>query len=78
MTSTLLAAAEAFGLQDCWSWKPLLDGKQAMELLGMKKAGPELGKVLGAAMDWQLTHPSGGLEECQAHVKAWWEKQSKR
>lgn len=26
--STLLAAAEAFGLQDCWQWKPLMDGKQ--------------------------------------------------
>jgi hypothetical protein len=24
----LLAAVHAFGLQDCWQWKPLLDGKE--------------------------------------------------
>jgi hypothetical protein len=24
----LLSAATGFGLQDCWQWKPLLDGKQ--------------------------------------------------
>lgn len=24
----LLAAAAGFGLEDCWQWKPLLDGKQ--------------------------------------------------
>ena len=28
VAATLLAAAEAFGLQDCWQWKPLVDGKQ--------------------------------------------------
>lgn len=24
----LVAAAEAFGISDCWTWKPVLDGKQ--------------------------------------------------
>jgi hypothetical protein len=24
----LLSAAKGFGLEDCWQWKPLLDGKQ--------------------------------------------------
>lgn len=24
----LLSAAQGFGLEDCWQWKPLLDGKQ--------------------------------------------------
>lgn len=25
---SLLAAAEAFGIAECWHWKPVLDGKQ--------------------------------------------------
>ncbi|KAI8462676.1 MAG: hypothetical protein J3K34DRAFT_527577 [Monoraphidium minutum] len=66
----LLAAAEAFGLADCWQWKPLLDGKEAMSALGMKKAGPQLGRVLAAAVDWQLAHPQGSKEECIEHLKA--------
>ena len=32
---------------------------QAMSVLGMKKAGPQLGKVLAVAVDWQLAHPAG-------------------
>jgi hypothetical protein len=27
----LLAAAAGFGLEDCWQWKPLLDGKQVRQ-----------------------------------------------
>jgi hypothetical protein len=73
-TAQLLSAAEAFGLQDCWQWKPLLDGKQVQALLGLQKPGPELGKAMSAAMDWQLTHPSGSAEECKEAVKQWWEK----
>lgn len=28
IAGTLLAAADGCGLQNCWQWKPLLDGKQ--------------------------------------------------
>jgi len=69
IVNDLFAAVHAFGLQDCWQWKPLLDGKEAMSVLGMKKAGPQLGKVLTAAMDWQLAHPQGSKEECIEHLK---------
>ena len=65
----VLAAAAAFGLEDCWQWKPLLDGKEAMAVLGMKKAGPQLGRVLAAAMDWQLAHPDGSKDDCIEHLK---------
>jgi len=73
MAASLLAAAEAFGLQDCWQWKALMDGKQVMSTLGLQKAGPELGKIMAAAMDWQLVHPHGTLDECKQYVQAWWE-----
>ncbi len=35
----------------------------------MKKAGPQLGKVLAAAMDWQLANPKGSKEDCIVHLK---------
>ncbi|KAF6258483.1 hypothetical protein COO60DRAFT_1460658 [Scenedesmus sp. NREL 46B-D3] len=54
----LLAAAAGFGLEDCWQWKPLLDGKQLIDLLSVPK-GPMLGALTAAVMDWQLAHPSG-------------------
>ncbi len=28
----LLSSAAAFGLEDCWQWKPLFDGKQVSRL----------------------------------------------
>ncbi|KAF5829609.1 hypothetical protein DUNSADRAFT_15848 [Dunaliella salina] len=71
---TLKAAANAFGLEECWQWKPLLDGKQVQALLELQKPGPELGKAMGEALNWQLAHPSGSVEECQQHVKEWWRK----
>ena len=49
-----------------------------MSLLGLQKAGPELGKVMAAAVDWQLVHPTGTAAECQAHIKALWEQQQKK
>ncbi|KAG2501325.1 hypothetical protein HYH03_001118 [Edaphochlamys debaryana] len=69
MARELLSAAEAYGLAECYTWKPLMDGKKVMSLLGWSKAGPELGKVLSAVMDWQLKNPSGGLAEAEELVK---------
>ena len=62
----LEAAAEAWSLSGCWAWKPLLDGKAAMAAVGMARTGPALGKLMGAAADWQLAHPRGTAEECAA------------
>ena len=67
--ASLLSAAEAFGLSSCWQWKPLLDGKQLLPLLGLQRPGPELGRALSAVMDWQLVHPGGSVEECTQFVK---------
>jgi hypothetical protein len=40
-----------------------------MKVMGMSKAGPQLGKVLAAAMDWQLANPKGNKEACIEHLK---------
>ncbi|MEW5311042.1 MAG: hypothetical protein WDW38_002788 [Sanguina aurantia] len=68
MCARLFSAASAFGLESCWQWKPLMDGKQVMALLGLTKPGPELGKTLAVVMDWQLMNPAGTLEDCQQYV----------
>lgn len=43
---------------------------QAMKAVGMTKPGPSLGKVMDAAMAWQLAHPQGSQAECEAHLVA--------
>lgn len=35
----LLSAAKGFGLEDCWQWKPLLDGKQVRAVWVISLAG---------------------------------------
>jgi hypothetical protein len=62
----LEAAARAWRLDDCWRWKPLLDGKAAMAAVGMTKQGPGLGRALNAALEWQFAHPQGTAEQCAA------------
>ncbi|KXZ51707.1 hypothetical protein GPECTOR_11g156 [Gonium pectorale] len=69
MARELLAAVHAYGLEECWSWRPLMDGKKVMSLLGWSKPGPELGRVMAAVMDWQLVHPQGTLPEAEVMVK---------
>ena len=68
----LVAAAEAFGLSDCWQWKPLLDGKQVMQTVGMKTGGPALGKLMDRVVNWQLGHPQGTKDECEVWLKKNW------
>jgi hypothetical protein len=38
-------------------------------VLGWTKPGPQLGKAVAAAVEWQLAHPSGSAEDCAAHIK---------
>jgi len=70
----LVAAAEAFGIADCWQWKPLMDGKQVMVVVGMTQGGPALGKLMDKIVDWQLKNPNGSKDECEAWLKATWEE----
>jgi hypothetical protein len=36
-----------------------------MAAVGMKSGGPQLGRLMAAAMDWQLAHPNGSADECR-------------
>ena len=68
----LFSTVSCFGLDECWRWKPLLDGKQVMSILGWSKAGPELGQVLNDVVEWQLVNTKGGEGECREFVMAKW------
>lgn len=60
---SLVAAVGAWGLQDCWEWKPPVNGKRVMALLGV--SGKEVGPVMFDVTDWQLAHPGGSAQECE-------------
>lgn len=36
-----------------------------MAAVGLKSGGPQLGKLMAAAVDWQLAHPAGTADECR-------------
>lgn len=43
---------------------------RVLQALGWEKPGPQLGKALAVAVEWQLAHPQGSAQECEAHVRA--------
>ncbi|MBA0566282.1 hypothetical protein Golob_011113 [Gossypium lobatum] len=59
------------GLEKVWDLKPLVNGKDIMNVLQLKVGGPLQQK----ALSWQLAHPSGTAEECLDWMK---ETHSKR
>lgn len=46
---------------------------QAMQVVGMNKPGPQLGKLLSAVIDWQLVHPHGTADDCKQYMKQHWD-----
>jgi hypothetical protein len=53
-----------WGLDGCWGWKPLLDGKRVTAITGVK--GPNLGLVMEKQAEWRLLHPHATAEDCEA------------
>ena len=64
MCKCLVSAVKAFELDSCWQWKPLLNGKEVMQLTGMEKGGPRLGSLMEACSDYQLVYPHGDKKAC--------------
>lgn len=64
MCRALETAAKAFGIDTCWQWKPVLDGKKVMKVVGLTQGGPKMAKLMEVVVDWQLANPSGTEEEC--------------
>lgn len=54
MCARLFSAASAFGLENCWQWKPLMDGKQVgggiLAALEVLKTGAVTSKLVWVVM----------------------------
>ncbi|KAG1086828.1 hypothetical protein G6F42_020841 [Rhizopus arrhizus] len=68
----LIQAAKDYQITDCYTWKHMVDGKRAAQVVGVK-TGPIVTELLKVQMTWQLEHPNGTREECEQAIKAYWD-----
>lgn len=58
-----------WGLDGCWAWKPMLDGRELKAEVDGKIAGPAMGALMEAQMAWMVLNPHGTRVECIAYLK---------
>lgn len=63
MSAAVDSAVHVWGLRDCHTWKPLLNGEQITTAVGLERPGPVLGMLTTAAMDWQLANPTARMND---------------
>ncbi|KAL5712262.1 CCA tRNA nucleotidyltransferase [Ranunculus cassubicifolius] len=57
-------AVMELGLDKVWEQKPLVNGKEIINILQLKTGGPQVKKWQDRLLEWQLGHPYGTAEEC--------------
>ncbi|KAK4708436.1 hypothetical protein R3W88_029361 [Solanum pinnatisectum] len=72
---TVENVVRTLGLEKVWEMKPLVNGKEIMNILQIKSGGPVVREWQQKLLEWQLAHPSGSAEECLDWMK---QAQSKR
>ncbi|XP_043712467.1 tRNA nucleotidyltransferase cca2 isoform X2 [Telopea speciosissima] len=65
------------GLENVWEMKPLVNGKDIMNILQMKSGGPQVKEWQQRLLEWQLAHPSGTAEECHDWLRETYSKRAK-
>ncbi|OSD05776.1 hypothetical protein PYCCODRAFT_1443155 [Trametes coccinea BRFM310] len=65
----LASRIEELNLPPAVDAKPILDGREVVEVLNASP-GPWTGQVLTRVVEWQLEHPEGTKEECEAWLQA--------
>lgn len=70
--NTLFQKANEYGINECYTWKHIVDGKRAAQIIG-QKPGPILNELLKVQMIWQLEHPQGTKEECEEAIQFYWQ-----
>ncbi|KAL3641416.1 hypothetical protein CASFOL_016384 [Castilleja foliolosa] len=63
------------GLDKVWDLKPLVNGKEIINMLQLKTGGPIVREWQQKLLEWQLAHPSGSAEDCVDWMR---QTQSKR
>lgn len=64
---SLMDSVEKLDVQKAHEWKPLLNGHEVMQLLGIKP-GPQLGEVMSSLMEWQMEYPGATKEDASRWV----------
>ncbi|KAI0078482.1 hypothetical protein K474DRAFT_1660286 [Panus rudis PR-1116 ss-1] len=67
--NAFVSRVEEFSLPSTVEARTLLDGREVVQILGASKPGPWTGQVLSRVMEWQLEHPHGTKEECEAWLR---------
>ncbi|CAN1256636.1 tRNA nucleotidyltransferase cca2 [Linum perenne] len=57
------------GLDHVWDMKPLINGKEIINVLQLKSGGPLVREWQQKLMAWQLAHPTGTADECLDWMK---------
>ncbi|KAJ6433608.1 hypothetical protein OIU84_017327 [Salix udensis] len=65
------------GLEKVWDLKPLVNGKDIMNVLHLKSGGPIVREWQQKLLAWQLAHPAGTVEECLDWMKETHSKRAK-
>jgi tRNA nucleotidyltransferase (CCA-adding enzyme) len=55
-------------LDRCWCTKPLMNGKDLIQFLGLEK-GPAVGVYTEEQNQWRLMNPKGSVDELKVHLK---------
>ncbi|GKV32273.1 hypothetical protein SLEP1_g40889 [Rubroshorea leprosula] len=66
------------GLENVWDLKPLVNGKDIMNVLQLKTGGPLVKEWQQKLLAWQLGHPSGTTEQCLDWMRETHSKRIKR
>lgn len=66
---TLKQQVGEMGLEKAHQMKPILDGREIMQLVGRKKGGPWLGQTINELIDWQLENPQATKEDAKEYLK---------
>ena len=68
-SSLVVPYVEKSGLVGCWKWKPLLNGREVMQLAGLR--GREVGAVVQHVMEQMLINPAVTRDEMEAWLLRW-------
>ncbi|KAI0935817.1 hypothetical protein AcV5_004134 [Taiwanofungus camphoratus] len=68
--NAFVSRIEELGLPALVDAKPMLDGREVVQVLGASKPGPWTGQVLSRVVEWRLEHPEGTKGECEAWLRA--------
>jgi hypothetical protein len=56
------------GLDLCWQVKPMLNGSDVTNLLGVPR-GPLISAYIEEQFRWRMLYPNGTREECEEHLR---------